>query len=382
MCNITGRFNVIDQDGSEQVDYYRYQCFEKDPIWGFFTLACMFVPGFFADKLWSGMREQDIIGKNKYELLRFLTIPLFPLIVISTKAARLLNDGPEMKKLAARVIDREGRFESTLQFGLQLFIVLSRKDRLPSTLQWVTIATSFVMLNKAGLESYLMYDKKSKDLKAGVQKVAALLPMFFFANAFKLGSGALLAVILHYGLIPGYVAACFLGTPLFFWKHRGRRERNSYRQAFFLHPIAIFRAPPTLLEWKYTEKERTRQLLYGNVVWFVNTSILLTSGSIMMASTKPTSRLTTIFSNTGPTLTYKILLPGLLACGLISLGLIYWEYASAKNTIDRDKEEQSETGIARGTELRIQFEEKGSQTEKGRGTSLLHSVMYQNSSVI
>ena len=151
MCNITGRFSVIDQDGSEHVDYYRYQCFEKDPIWGFFTLACMFVPGFFADKLWSGMREQDFIGKNKYKLLRILTIPLFPLIVIGTKAARLLNDGPEMKILAARVIDREGRFESTLQFGLQLFIVPSRKDRLPSTLQWVTIATSFVMLNKAGL---------------------------------------------------------------------------------------------------------------------------------------------------------------------------------------------------------------------------------------
>ena len=231
MCNITGRFTEIDHDGSEQVDYYRYQCFEKDPIWGFFTLAFMFVPGLpglLADKLWGGMREQDFIGKNKYELLRILTIPLFPIIVIGTKTARLLNDGPEMKKLAARVVDREGRFESTLQFGLQLFIVLSRKDRLPSTLQWVTIATSFVMLNKAGLESYLMYDKKSKDLKAGVQKVAALLPMFFFANAFKLGSGALLAVILHYGLIPGYVAACFLGTPLFFWKHRGRRERNLY----------------------------------------------------------------------------------------------------------------------------------------------------------
>ena len=370
MCNITGRFTEIDQDGSEQVDYYRYQCFEKDPIWGFFTLAFMFVPGLpglLADKLWGGMREQDFIGKNKYELLRILTIPLFPIIVIGTKTARLLNDGPEMKKLAARVVDREGRFESTLQFGLQLFIVLSRKDRLPSTLQWVTIATSFVMLNKAGLESYLMYDKKSKDLKAGVQKVAALLPMFFFANAFKLGSGALLAVILHYGLIPGYAAACFLGTPLFFWKQRGRRERNLYCQAFFLHPIAIFRAPPTLLKRRYTEKERTRQLLYGNVVWFVNTSILLISGSIMMASTKPTSRLTTIFSNTGLTLTYKILLPGILACGLISLGLIYWEYASAKNTIDREKEEQSETGIARGTEFRIQFEEQGSQTEKGSG---------------
>ena len=41
------------------------------------------------------MREQDFIGKDKYKLLRILTIPLFPLIVISTKAARLLNDGPD-----------------------------------------------------------------------------------------------------------------------------------------------------------------------------------------------------------------------------------------------------------------------------------------------
>ena len=151
-----------------------------------------------------------------------------------------------MKKLEARVTDREGSFESTLQFGLQLFIVMFREDRLPSNLQWFTIATSFVMLNKAGLQSCLMYDKESQNLtKASVQKMAALLPMFITANAFKLGSGALLAVVLTHWLIPVYVAACLIWTPFRRWYWRGnRRETYLYHKSFFLHPIAIFRAPP------------------------------------------------------------------------------------------------------------------------------------------
>ena len=223
-CTMIGHFDSLTKDTK---DYHQYKCFERDPIWGSLTLVFMFVPGLWADKLWGGMTDQDFISENKYTVLRILTVPLFPLIVILTKGARLFNHGPEMKKLEARVTDREGSFESTLQFGLQLFIVMFRKDRLPSNLQWFTIATSFVMLNKAGLQSYLMYDKESQNLtKATVQKMAALLPMFITANAFKLGSGALLAVILTHWLIPVYVAACLIWAPFRRWYWRGNRRET------------------------------------------------------------------------------------------------------------------------------------------------------------
>ena len=374
-CRRLGHFRREDTDS---IDYYQYQCFERDPIWGSLTLAFMFVPGLWADKLWSGMTDQEFISYNQYSILRILTVPLFPLIVILTKGARLVNDGPEMKKLEARVTDREGSFESTLQFGLQLFIVMTRKDRLPSNLQWVTIATSFIMLDKAGLQSYLMFDKQSPDLKSTVEKIAALLPMFITANAFKLGSGALLAVILTHWLIPVYIAACFIWTPvrLRYWRE-DRRKRYLYHKSFFLHPIAIFRAPPKFEvrgeKWDFTEKERTLQLLFGNVAWFTNTLVLLIV-ALILVSTNPTlidPDSTTIVSDEGPTLSCWIIFIALLACGAGSLGLIYWEFVHAKKTIDRDEWDsiEMEEGGQEQTENVLgkqipRSQEKETQTEK------------------
>ena len=41
-CKNIGRFIVVAENGTESVEYYQYQCFEKDPIWGAVTLACSF----------------------------------------------------------------------------------------------------------------------------------------------------------------------------------------------------------------------------------------------------------------------------------------------------------------------------------------------------
>ena len=59
-----------------------------------------------------------------------------------------------------------------------------------------------------------------------------------------------------------------------------------------------------------------------------------------------------IVSEDGPTLAFKILLPVLFACGLISLGLIYWELFNAKDNFHDEEEVQM-----------VLFEEKGTQTE-------------------
>ena len=94
-CTMIGHFDSLTKDTK---DYHQYKCFERDPIWGSLTLVFMFVPGLWADKLWGGMTDQEFISENKYTVLRILTAPLFPLIVILTKGARLFNHGPEMKK--------------------------------------------------------------------------------------------------------------------------------------------------------------------------------------------------------------------------------------------------------------------------------------------
>ena len=58
---------------------------------------------------------------------------------------------------------------------------------------------------------------------------------------------------------------------------------------------------------------------------------------------------------------FKILLPVLLAFGLASLGLIYWEFSDAKENID-DEDDEKETANSQGDNHRV-FEDKGTQTE-------------------
>ena len=154
----------------------------------------------------------------------------FPLLVLGVKFASLFNPGDEMKKLTGRVNELEGTYESTLQFGLQLFIMLSRKDRMLSHLQWTTISTlttSFLMVNKAGVQSYLQYENPNQG-EENMSRTALQFTMFITANAFKLGSGALLVTIFSYWTILAYFFV------VSHWRHMP------------FHPVALIRFGPRL----------------------------------------------------------------------------------------------------------------------------------------
>ena len=151
-----------------------------------------------------------------------------------------------------------------------------------------------------------------------------------------------------------------------------------------LHPMAIMRTGPTRREWSYSEKERMKELLFGNAVWFVGTSIFLIV-ALVLASVYPNANIPTmgfltsqnntttdlpisqnysmidlpaspnnatkmwyklsdkaLVSKDGPTQAFKLLVPALLICGAVSLGLIYWEFSTAKEEITTDGEDQDE----------------------------------------
>ena len=141
-----------------------------------------------------------------------------------------------------------------------------------------------------------------------------------------------------------------------------RRELLLHRFALALHPIAMIRLPPVrkvrvngkLTEFKFTEKERMKQLLFGNIGWFIVTSVGLIV-AIILASTCPNAALwtlkfsheifgtyklseTAIVSEDGPTQAFKVLFSILLIFGFTSLGLIYWKLSNAKDTLDDDEE--------------------------------------------
>ena len=97
-CKNIGRFVVVAEDGTESVDYYQYQCFERDLIWGCWTLAFMFVPGLWAGAIWNGLLPQKLVSIRLYTFLWVLTIPFFPLVVLGIKTAGLINPSLEIKK--------------------------------------------------------------------------------------------------------------------------------------------------------------------------------------------------------------------------------------------------------------------------------------------
>ena len=66
-CKNIGRFVVVAEDGAESVDFYQYQCFERDPIWGCWTLAFMFVPGLWAGVIWNGLGIQKVLHGCTHE---------------------------------------------------------------------------------------------------------------------------------------------------------------------------------------------------------------------------------------------------------------------------------------------------------------------------
>ena len=114
-----------------------------------------------------------------------------------------------------------------------------------------------MVMIKAGIEAYLQCDKPSPDLQATAEKIAGLLPMFFTAYVFKLGSGALLAVIFSYWSILVYVAGLVIFAPVL--PLLEKRLRLSLTAGFALHPLGIMRRPP--VRTHTGERERMTHLL-------------------------------------------------------------------------------------------------------------------------
>ena len=121
----------------------RFQCFERDPIWAMMTLVFMFIPGVFVWDVYilqlgkTGLLAQtNIILCVLFKLLvLMISVITFPLQLMACKIISLVNPGEEWEKVDMRVTRAEGRWESSLQLCLQLFIILTRGDRHPSTIQ-------------------------------------------------------------------------------------------------------------------------------------------------------------------------------------------------------------------------------------------------------
>ena len=191
-CTHTGCFIAYTDEGPI-IEYEVIECFETDPGWGYVTLACIFLPGLVgAGKLWNGCGVINILC-----LATFLC-PLSPLMLIGAKLVALVNPGEHWKKLTFRLTIVEGNFEARVQLLLQLYIIFSRADRQPSTIQLVTLATSLVMLVKTRTEEFLTDQPTDMTFTDRLKKAAGVLPMILTSEISYFGSVAASTALLRF----------------------------------------------------------------------------------------------------------------------------------------------------------------------------------------
>ena len=229
----------------------------------------------------------------------------------------------------------EGAYESTFQFLLSVFIVLSRKDRVPSNVQLASLVASLLTLVKYQIEQYLL-KKHVTDLPImeKIPKAVVLFPMFFTNNIFKLGSLAVACTLLRYWAI--------VVLPVTFWTTTWtlrcisrRQGKNSMfigavncNHAYCNHAYSlithtrIFRGVTHYL----TPKETMENFLYNNILWFIIYPIMLTI-NVTMASIQeiwqgPEYSKNILVHNLGH---LWVIYASILLSGIISSILIYFQ---------------------------------------------------------
>ena len=245
--------------------YYEVSCHEEDPIWGYLTLALIFLPG-----LQASIR---LNGKGRYScLLLIFASFLFPVMMVLVKVFSLFNPGSEMEKLTDQITGMEGSFESTFQFLLTVFIILSRGDRSPSNAQLASLLASLVMLVKFQIEEFLKTKQSDKlPFIEKVQRATILLPLFLTNVIFKLGSIAVTGAVLRYW--------AFLTLPVMYIIAVGVAScagKRKMSHGCVLHSVILQVLSRQNAGQNWTAQAGIENFLCNNIAWFCIHPTMLT----------------------------------------------------------------------------------------------------------
>lgn len=211
-CKNVGRHLKITANTTE-VDYEEFECFEQDPIWGYMTLTIIFLPGVVMGFMFANQYSCITFCKkcSCSGWLRLLLIPIyflsFPVLVLFGKMVGMFNPGPHWTSFTGQLTRMEAKWESKLQFLLQLFIVFTRADRRPSTLQMASMFASLLIFTKVDVERHC------QRAKMGVKEIVILLIRLYADHTcFSLGGAALIALLRYW--LPAITLTLWLGIPL------------------------------------------------------------------------------------------------------------------------------------------------------------------------
>ena len=198
-CENIGRHLKISANTTEVV-YEEFECFEKDPIWGYMTLVFMFLPGL----LCISVTWQE--KSSGFKAFGLLFLPLFPVFAVIVKILEMFNPGPSWTLLAQLLSTAEAKTEAQFQFMLQLFIIFTRADRQPSTLQIVTMLTSLLTFCKVDIDFLRLqrFIKKKDGHDMGAKKTALLLVQLYAKYTCLTLAYAALIALLRYWMLLAY----------------------------------------------------------------------------------------------------------------------------------------------------------------------------------
>jgi len=368
-CTLLGWFVNFTPE-NETVAYYKYQCFERDPIFAMITLACHFLPGVFSlTILWRFInyygRERSRIRDCLWFIgvfvpLSLITLVTFPLQFILVFMISLINQGPEWSHLSTKVAVAEGLYDASLQYVLQIFIVFTREDREPSDVQMATMASSMAMLAIARIDGWLI-DEGGDHMSLGERIVAylSLLPLAITNSTFKLGSIGFITAVLRYNafILYGGIQLIWIIIMLLVPCHllpqaTHHRMLGAHAHALGIAKISLDTAQIVkynkIKQRRLTLSQRRENLKFQNWMWLMINTIVLISLTVYES----------FFPDTTPVTKYiNYITPSILGCGIISMIFIYlqcWmdEAKEKEDTIKDDLQIDRETEQDEEKELR------------------------------
>ena len=342
-------------------------CFEKDPVFGYLTLALTFQAGLFWSflmiyKYWTHLHLRENKPEtcnNKPMFLVFLPAALlgiltFPIQLLVISLLSCLNDQEQWINLTVKVGIAEGLFNAHFQWLLQTFIFLYQADRQPTTFQLLAAFGSLVFLAYSRVESILL-ERGGHRMTPGQKSwwMVRYIPYCAVNCGYKLLSISLIITMLRFNTIWLYgtvIIIWFLLQTLF---NEGCLSKRHYYlfQGAGIHAISYTHIPDwiKLIEAKKNPKENIlwvtklslseirRNIIFQNTIYVVvNSAVLL---FIWILSRHSSSHGLQIFWPFTPDYTYKlkdaavfpgidIMIPLLIMLGII---LIVWVIYEERN---------------------------------------------------
>jgi len=358
-------------DNCRLTESNRTECFEKDPIFGYVTLTCFFLPGF-GFSFWTFISLSNFLRGTDYNFrqnvcfflffvpLSILSAISFPFQLLAVNIVSLINGGAQWTTLTAKYSIAESLYDASIQFCIQLFIVFSKGDREPSTIQYLAMSGSLLVLSVPRIEAWLLdQGGVTLPIKEKLLKMIVLFPVFFFNSIFKLGCIGLISSILRYNAITLYAIIILLWTLMYIlFNERCLPQKYYYLiHGALLHAVSIGKIPyqvkniethgkkhHKVTSIKLTSRHQMQNIFFQNILWFILNTIILV---MLIILTGVRSSLWTLwpivdsrYSVTSLPITkfLPIIVPVILTCGILDIGLIYFQLGIGETESDDDEE--------------------------------------------